>query len=69
MNCPKCGAELEEGFLYCKKCGEDIHIVPDFEPEIENSIHEILTGVVGDMAAEEHLEKEEPDGFLREEVK
>lgn len=69
MNCPKCGAELEEGFLYCKNCGEEIHIVPDFEPEIENSMHEILTGVVGDMTAEEHLEKEEPDGFLREEVK
>lgn len=66
MNCPKCGAELEEGFLYCKNCGEDIHIVPDFEPEIENSMHEILTGVIGDMAAEEHAEKEDPAGRLRE---
>ena len=26
---------MEEGKLYCEHCGEDIHIVPDFEPEIE----------------------------------
>lgn len=52
MNCPKCGAKMESGKLYCQICGEEIKIVPDFEPEIENSLHEILTNVADDMAAE-----------------
>ena len=35
---PHCGNEMIEGHLICEKCGEEIRIVPDFEPEIENSI-------------------------------
>lgn len=34
-NCPKCGAHLPEGSLYCKVCGEDIHIVPDYDVTME----------------------------------
>lgn len=52
MNCPKCGAEMKEGCLYCEKCGEEIKIVPDFEPEIEYSIKEILSGIVEDVRGE-----------------
>lgn len=52
MNCPKCGAKMESGKLYCPNCGEEIKIVPDFEPEIEYSIHEILTNVADDMASD-----------------
>lgn len=52
MKCPKCGTELQEGHLYCEKCGEEIHIVPDFEPEIEYSMHETLSGIVEDVLAE-----------------
>lgn len=43
MKCPKCGNELKEGHLICEICGEEIQIVPDFEPEIENSITETLS--------------------------
>lgn len=43
MKCPNCGNELKEGYLICEKCGEEIQIVPDFEPEIENSITETLS--------------------------
>lgn len=43
MKCPQCGNELKEGHLICEKCGEEIRIVPDFEPEIENSITETLS--------------------------
>ena len=46
MKCQKCGAEIPDGKLYCEKCGTEVHIVPDFEPEIENSMHESLTGIV-----------------------
>lgn len=43
MKCPHCGNELKEGYLICEKCGEEIQIVPDFEPEIENSMTETLS--------------------------
>lgn len=43
MKCPNCGKEIEEGHLICEVCGNEIQIVPDFEPEIENSITETLS--------------------------
>lgn len=43
MKCPNCGNELKDGHLICEICGEEIQIVPDFEPEIENSITETLS--------------------------
>ncbi|MDE7285115.1 MAG: chitobiase/beta-hexosaminidase C-terminal domain-containing protein [Lachnospiraceae bacterium] len=43
MKCPNCGKEIEEGHLICEECGNEIQIVPDFEPEIENSITEPLS--------------------------
>ena len=49
MKCPKCGERLKKDFLYCEKCGEEIRIVPDFEPEIENSIIETLSAVAQEM--------------------
>lgn len=53
MVCPKCKAEMEPGFLYCHKCGEEINIVPDFEPEIENSINEVLINVADELSTDE----------------
>ncbi len=38
MKCPNCGSEMPEGALYCEHCGKDIHIVPDFEPELEENM-------------------------------
>ncbi len=49
MKCPGCGREIEEGYLYCEKCGMEIQIVPDFEPEIENSITETLSTVAEEI--------------------
>ena len=64
MKCPNCGEELIEGYLYCEKCGEEIRIVPDFEPEIENSIIETLSAVVEEMIPDNEQEKDEvPDEF------
>ncbi len=59
MICPECGREIPEGHLYCDFCGQEVQIVPDFEPEVENSITESLSGV-----AETLTEKntEEPGG-------
>lgn len=45
MKCPECGYEIADDHLYCDRCGKEIQIVPDFEPEIENSIIETLSTV------------------------
>lgn len=59
MKCPNCGETLKKDFLYCEKCGEEIRIVPDFEPEIENSIIETLSAVAEEMIPpEEEAEAE-----------
>lgn len=52
MKCPNCGAEMKEGMLYCEHCGEDIHIVPDFEPEIEYNMEQTLNDIVREMEPE-----------------
>lgn len=35
MQCKKCGAEIKEGCLFCYGCGEEVRMVPDYEPELE----------------------------------
>ena len=32
MRCRYCGYEIPDGELYCKKCGEEVCIVPDYNP-------------------------------------
>ena len=59
MKCPDCGAEIEEGHLYCEKCGMEIQMVPDFEPEIENSITETLSTVAEEIDGSSTLAKDQ----------
>lgn len=49
MICPSCGYVMKEDHLYCEGCGAEIQIVPDFEPEIENSITETLSTVAEEI--------------------
>ncbi len=49
MKCPNCGAEMADNTLYCEQCGEDIHIVPDFEPELEQNIQQTIIGIMEDL--------------------
>ena len=49
MKCPNCGEEMADGTLYCEHCGEDIHIVPDFEPELEQNIQQIISGIMDEL--------------------
>lgn len=58
MNCPNCGAEIEKGSLYCTACGEDIHIVPDFEPEVEQSMRDTMDQIVEELQYAENTEEE-----------
>lgn len=57
MICPECGREIPESHLYCDTCGMEVRIVPDFEPEVENSITESLSGVAESLTGDK---KEEP---------
>lgn len=52
MVCPECGREIPEGHLYCDTCGTEVRIVPDFEPEVENSITESLSSVAETLTEE-----------------
>lgn len=61
MKCPHCGNELEEGHLICEKCGEEIRMVPDFEPEIENSITETLSTLVALQEGEDRQKTPQED--------
>lgn len=61
MKCPNCGNELKEGYLICEKCGEEIQIVPDFEPEIENSITETLSTLAALQEGEDTQVKSQED--------
>lgn len=53
MKCPNCGEEMADGALYCEHCGEDIHIVPDFEPELDENLQQIISGIVEEIAPED----------------
>ncbi len=48
MKCQNCGAKMPKHSLYCEKCGQDVHIVPDFEPEIELNLEQIISGITED---------------------
>lgn len=74
MKCPVCGNEIKDEQLYCESCGYEIHIVPDFDPEIENNIQETMTGVVSELTSQDEGmqndsgEDSEFDGGENEEV-
>lgn len=59
MKCPSCGAEMADGSLYCEHCGEDIHIVPDFDPELEQDIELTISGMLEDIDGQKVPEEEE----------
>lgn len=56
MKCPNCGTEMADGVLYCEHCGEDIHIVPDFEPELEQDMELTISGMLEDIKEQEIAE-------------
>lgn len=68
MKCPHCGHEMPDGYLLCGHCGEEIQIVPDFEPEIENSITETLSTLVSSQE-EQDADREEADEMNADQTK
>lgn len=62
MECPFCGGQMKEGQVFCEHCGKEMQFVPVFEPEIEESIRESLSGLIDrvdeDGEIEDSLETE-----------
>ena len=54
MKCPNCGYEMPGGVLYCEHCGEDIHKLPDFEPELERNLEETMEETISNVLEELH---------------
>ncbi len=53
MKCLKCGREVPEGKLYCENCGEEIMIVPEFEPEVDKTLTDVMSDVTTHFQVEE----------------
>ena len=61
MKCSKCDTELIEDNLICARCGAEIQIVPDFEPELEESISEVLLTVAEELSPDMAQSSENAD--------
>ena len=48
MRCRYCNAKIPDGELYCKKCGHEVQIVPDYNPLDEMLTAQIKFGIDGD---------------------
>ena len=54
MICPNCGAKIDDDKLYCEVCGCEIQLIPNYEPEIEQSITDSLSELkITDLDVEE----------------
>ena len=69
MKCPKCGAFIPDDAVYCPSCGEEIKIVPEFDPLVENRIDESLSVLASslddgdDTSDDEYDDYDEEDDF------
>jgi len=57
MKCQKCGANIPDGKMYCEACGNEICIVPDFEPEVEQTMHQSMENILNDVFDQESAPK------------
>lgn len=46
MKCPFCNADMKDGQVFCEACGKEIHLVPLFDPEMEETIQASMSGIV-----------------------
>lgn len=44
MKCKKCGAEIPQGYVYCKICGTEVQLVPDYNLLDEDILSGLLQG-------------------------
>lgn len=59
MICPKCENEIQVGHLICEKCGYEIRVVPDYDPDSEFTVEN--KGLSSDTMEVFHPDTEEID--------
>ncbi len=52
MKCSNCGTVIPEESLYCANCGGDIHMVPDFEAELDLNLSRSISSIAAEVADE-----------------
>lgn len=57
MKCTNCGTLIPEDKLYCEKCGEEVTIVPLFEPEVEIRLDESIHTISNELADDPDFNK------------
>ena len=48
MRCRYCGQRIPEGELYCRHCGKEVRIVPDYNPLDDMLTAQIKGAIDGD---------------------
>lgn len=56
MRCRRCGAYLADGVLRCAKCGEEIRIVPDYNPLDEVLAAQVKGSIDGSEKPLDHMD-------------
>ncbi len=67
MKCSNCGTAIPEESLYCTKCGKDVHMVPDFEAELELNLSRSIDSIAAEVS-DEHIDGQvaaKPGSFVR----
>ena len=54
MKCRNCGYEIPQGMLYCKRCGEELRIVPDYNPLDDMLTSQIRVSINNDNDNEQY---------------
>ena len=57
MRCRYCGQRIPEGELYCRHCGKEVRIVPDYNPLDDMLTAQIKGAIDGDEDAYEESYK------------
>ena len=53
MKCPNCGREIPDGGLICEYCAQEIHIVPEYDTRVEETISETMSAIQSEIKKDE----------------
>lgn len=55
MKCRYCGQEIPKGMLYCENCGNEVRIVPDYNP-LDDMLTAQIRGSIDGQGYEDYLD-------------
>lgn len=65
MVCKRCNEEIEEGRVYCPKCGLELHYVPDYS-EVDEELDKNMLDLTNDVVSEQAEPKEQQESDWEE---